>query len=108
MKKFKVLYHAPKGAMEQKTNSSPEEMKKGMEAWMSWAEKCGDSLVDMGAPLGTSEFVGGEESSTICGFSVVQAEKIEDAKALFEGHPHLGWAEGCTIEILEYLPMPSA
>ena len=34
------------------TNVTPEEMQKGMEPWMAWAERCGDSLVDMGAPLG--------------------------------------------------------
>jgi hypothetical protein len=61
----------------------------------------------MGAPLGISEFIGGENTSDICGFSIVQAETIEEAKALFEGHPHLEM-EGSTIEILEYMPMPSA
>ena len=52
MKKFIVIYHAPADAMEQTANTSPEDQAKGMEMWMQWAQKCGDKLVDMGAPLG--------------------------------------------------------
>ena len=51
MKNFIVIYHAPIDFLKQSANTSPEEMKKGMEAWMIWAEKCGDKLVDMGKPL---------------------------------------------------------
>jgi hypothetical protein len=34
-------YHAPVDFMDQAGTSSPEEMKKGMDAWMAWAKKCG-------------------------------------------------------------------
>ena len=51
MKEFIVIYHAPAELMKQNANSDPEEMKKGMVAWMVWAGKCGDKLVSMGAPL---------------------------------------------------------
>jgi hypothetical protein len=46
MKKFKVLYHAPKSVMEQKMAASPEDMKKQMDGknglqnvgshWLTW------------------------------------------------------------------------
>jgi len=51
MKKFIVLYHAPVDAMKQTAGASSEEQAKGMEAWMQWAKKTGDKLVDLGAPL---------------------------------------------------------
>ena len=48
MKTFIVIYHAPADLMRQNEVASPEEMKKGMEPWMVWAEKCGEQLLDMG------------------------------------------------------------
>ena len=52
MKKFFVIYTAPASYREQMQNSSPDDMKKGMEQWEVWAKKCGNGLVDMGTPLG--------------------------------------------------------
>ena len=56
VKKFLVIYHAPASAVEQMAGASAEDMQKGMEPWMAWAQRCGDSLVDMGSPL-----VGGQK-----------------------------------------------
>ena len=95
MKKFVVIYHATATVMEQMANASPEEMQKGMEPWMEWVAKCGDGLVDLGTPL-----VGGERLSksgssasdkSVVGYSILQAEDLQGAKALLEGHPHLEW-----------------
>jgi len=96
--------------MEKMHDSSPEEMKKGMEAWMVWAEKCGSGLVDMGTPLGNAQKLTETGSSpsvnNVMGYSVLQAESMEGAKKLLKGHPHLGWGKGCEIEVLESLPKP--
>jgi len=51
MKKYMVIYHAPASWQEAMPDATPEDMQKGMEAWMAWAKKCGDGLVDMGTPL---------------------------------------------------------
>ena len=84
-------------------------MQKEMEAWMIWAEKCGNSLVDMG-----SSFVGGEKltksGSAPCGdfviaYSILQAEDINGAKDLLKEHPHLQWTDGCEIEVHEIREM---
>ena len=111
MKNFIVLYHAPADAMAQMAQSTPEDQAKGMEAWMSWAQKTGANLVDMGAPLanGTQVTASGSGSSNknVSGYSIVQAEDMESAKALFEGHPHIsGWSPEATIEIHETVQMP--
>ncbi len=111
MKQFVVLYFAPASAMEKMKTSTPEEMKKGMEEWMKWAEKCGDHLVDMGNPLGNGKGI--DQSGTspsqkgISGYSILQAEDITEAEGLLKGHPHLSWTEGCQIEVYEKMPLPS-
>jgi hypothetical protein len=111
MKKFIVLYHAPADAMKQTASSSPEEQAKGMELWMQWAKKCGDKLVDLGAPLmnGQQLMPGGKSKNStndIVGYSILQAENMDEAKNLMQGHPHLGWNAACSIEVHETMPLP--
>jgi len=110
MKKFIVIYHAPVSAMEQMADASPEDMKKGMEPWMDWAKKCGSGLVDMGIPLGGGQKLTKSGSSpsdkNVVGYSILQAEDMEGAKALLKGHPHLEWTAGCEIEVHESMPLP--
>jgi hypothetical protein len=103
MKKYLVLYHASKEAMEKMKSKTSEEMGEMKKAWFAWAEKVGSAVVDMGAPLGKSEFINGGDSSTIGGYGFVQAEDVEGAKALFENHPHLAHGH---VELLECMPMP--
>ncbi len=108
MKKFIVIYYAPTSAVEEMANASPEDMKKGMEPWMAWIGKCGDALVDIGSPLGNGVKLlkdGGStpSDSNVTGYSILQAEDMEGAKALLQDHPHLTWGEGCEIEVHESL-----
>jgi len=81
MKKYLVLYHASSSAMEKMKESSPEDTKKGMEAWHAWAEKCGDGLVDLGQPLGNVQKIDGSGSSDsdkgVVGYSILQAEDMD-------------------------------
>ena len=112
MKKFIVIYHAPVDALSQMENTPPEEAKKGMELWMQWAAKCGKQLVDLGTPLGHGQKMNVDGSSNnssrqVCGYSILEAENMEDAKALLKGHPHLsGWNDLCEIEVHESMPLP--
>lgn len=111
MTEFFVLYYAPQSAMEKMKTSSPEDMKKAMEPWMKWAEKCGQHLVDMGSPLGIGQHI--EVSGTtlgkseVAGFSVLKADSMDQARGLLKDHPHLGWADGCYIEVHEKMPLPN-
>ena len=110
MKKFIVTYHASVSAAEQMAQASPEEMQKGMEPWMAWAEKCGDGLVDMGSPLANGQKVTESGSSpsdkNVVGYSILQAESLDAAVAMLKDHPHLGWTEGCEIEVHETMALP--
>ena len=63
MKKFLVLYMANSAEFEKMMkNSTPEQQKKGMEAWMKWMGDHKASLVDGGAPLGKTKRVELERS----------------------------------------------
>ena len=96
--------------MDKTKSATPEEMQEGMKPWMAWAEKCGDRLVDMGTPL-----IGGQKVTSkgtlpsekeVTGYSILQADSMDEAADLLKGHPHLGWAEGCDIEVHECAPLP--
>ena len=113
MKKFIVTYHAPVELMQQTGESTPEEKEKGMEAWMAWAQKCGDKLVDFGTPLSNGLTLQPDGQSTssdsqVCGYSILQAEDLEEAKQLLTGHPHLAWDASCLIEVHESMPTPGS
>ncbi len=112
MKKFIVIYHAPAEALAQSAKASPEEKKKGMDAWYGWAKSCGDQLVDLGNPLCGGQKVlpgGNSENSSreVCGYSILQAKDMDSAKALLVNHPHLSWTDGCEIEVHETMPLPA-
>ena len=103
MSKFLVLLpgtHDRRGADGRRY---PEQAQAGMEAWMAWAQRAGDAVVDLGAPLAVVE-PGGDAGDPVGGFSVLQAADAEALVNVLDGHPHA--AMGGTIEILEFLSMP--
>jgi hypothetical protein len=111
MKKFMVIYHAPEDAIEQTANATPEQMEEGMKPWMEWAQKCGSKLVDLGTPLAGGQKLlrdGKSEASqrNVAGYSILEAESIEEAKSLLADHPHLKWRGDCEIEVHEAMPLP--
>ena len=112
MKKFLVTYHAPESAREQTANATPEQQAAGMQMWMQWAQRTGDSLLDLGSPLMGAQQINSDgatadSSRQMGGYSIVQAENMEEAIALFEGHPHTsGWNKEATIELHEMMPVP--
>ena len=83
-----------------------------MKAWGDWAQRTGSQLVEMGAPLMNGQQIspnGSTANSTkdVAGYSIVQAENMDAAKALFNGHPHInGWNPKATIEVHEVMPIP--
>ena len=105
MKKFLVLYHLPMSFMEVAKDADPADMQAGMEAWMAWFGRCGDGLVDMGTQLagGQRMTASGNSASerNVVGYSILQAENMEAAKALLADHPHLAWSPECEVEVHE-------
>jgi hypothetical protein len=111
MKKFMVLYRASSAEFEKMMKSStPEQQKKGMDAWMKWMNKNKKSLVDGGAPLGKTKRVDAKGATKtkndIGGYSIVQAQSHDAAAKMFgKDHPHLQ-IPGAWIEIVEIMPIP--
>lgn len=111
MKKFIIIYHAPVDALRQVLQANAEDTEKVMEAWKAWAKKCGENLVNPGNPLMSGLKMNADGSSSlsqkqVCGYSVIQADNIQEAKKMLEGHPHLRWNDACEIEIYESMPLP--
>ncbi|MFB7844717.1 YciI family protein [Microbacterium sp. NPDC056052] len=104
MGKYLVLYRSTVSAAEQMQNPDAEAAADGMKAWMDWAQKAGDAIVDLGTPTQTVDGADPSASSFIGGYSIVEADSLAALDALFEGHPHLAW--GGTIEVLELLSIP--
>jgi hypothetical protein len=106
MAKYLVLYHADVSAEEQ-MQQSQEDGDAEMQAWMAWAGRIGDALLDFGTPLGNSRTVTSTGASplpaTAAGYSIVDAADADAAVALMDGHPHLKTG---TIELLETIELP--
>jgi hypothetical protein len=114
MKKFLVLYKASAAGFEQMKermkDTTPEQRKAGMDAWMTWSQKAAGAIVDMGAPLGGSLRVGksgdvSPSSNDLGGYSILQGESKEALAESLKGHPHFMMPDGF-IEIVELMPMP--
>ena len=94
MPKFIVLYRSPFPAADMLKSVTPEQMQEGMKLWQTWVEKCGESLVEMGSPMGQGVSVGrsGNSPTTdrggVNGYSIIHADTLDDALTLLEGHPH--------------------
>jgi hypothetical protein len=111
MKQFMVLYMASGAEFEKMMRTStPEQRKKGMDAWMKWMNANKTSIVEGGAPLGKTKRVDSNGASNtkndIGGYSVVQAELHDAAAKIFgKDHPHLQIPDAW-IEIVEIMPVP--
>ena len=103
MSRFVLLYRAPMTAREQMAGATPEDGK----AWMDWFGAQGQAVIDFGGMLDIGTRVGVSGSSqgdpNVTGFSIVEADSMEAAIAMVQSHPHLRYAEGCEIEVREYL-----
>jgi hypothetical protein len=111
MKKFIVIYHAPSDEIKEAEKPTPEQQAKAMEEWKKWAEKCGNRLLDLGAPLANGQHLSPDgkrkkSDKNVAGYSILRAESLEDVVELLKGHPHLNWRTGCSIEVHETIPMP--
>jgi hypothetical protein len=108
MTKYLLLYRAPASASDQMAGATPEQAQAGMDAWMGWAGRVGSALTDMGAPCQYAATVGATYPASegfIGGYSIVEADSVDAARALLDGHPHLMMGEGAGIDVHELLAM---
>ena len=109
MKKFMALYMAERSAIDQMMKAPPEEMQKGMDAWMNWHKNNEKAIHELGNPLGKTKRIDTKGMSDtrngITGYSIVEGDSFESVAKIFKGHPHLQ-TPGCTIDLLEVMPVP--
>ena len=111
MTKFLVLYMANPADFERMMgDSTPEQQRRGMEAWMKWMGENKASLVDGGAPLGKTRRIDAngvsDTKNGIGGYSIVQAESADAAARMFsKDHPHLQMPDAW-VEIVEIRQVP--
>lgn len=104
MAKFIFAYH---GGGRPETPEAGAEM---MQKWNTWLDGLGAAALDRGQPVGVSKTVstsgvtddGG--SNPLSGFSLVEADSIDDAIKMANGCPHLEMGNG-TIEVAELMQM---
>ena len=110
MNKYLVVYHAPPSFSEKMMGMKPEDVMTEMGKWKTWSDTLGDALIDMGTPLGGGMNVMKSGNKTakreVTGYSMIQAESMNEAMKLMQGHPHLLMDESCEIEIHESAPIP--
>ena len=102
MGKFVVVYKG--GAMEE----TPKAQEAIMGKWMTWFGSLGTAVTDFGNPFGASLSLGangtvGAASTALTGYTIIEAENLEQAGALVAKCPVFE-ADG-SIEIFEALAM---
>lgn len=110
MSKFVFIYHAPMTPAEA-TPPTPEQMDAVMGAWMAWAGKVGERMVDFGTPLAGGVRVGSDGATApsereVVGYTIIEADSMDAALELAQAHPHLNMPGGCEIEVHEAQPIP--
>jgi hypothetical protein len=107
MSKYLLLYRGPATPMDSFT---PEQSAEQMKLWGEWIGRTGSALVDAGSPLGARAAVSDDgsspEPSDQNGYSIVEADTLDGARALIKDHPFLSEGKGrFTVEIFELVPM---
>ena len=107
MSKALLLYRGPVTPMEDFT---PEQSAEQMKAWGDWMGRVGSAMVDGGAPFGQRTAVSDDGTSPAPsdqnGYTIVEADSIDGARALTDGHPFLSEGKGrFTVELFELVPM---
>jgi hypothetical protein len=89
---------------------TPEQSAEQMQAWGAWMGKLGSAMVDAGAPFGARTAVGDNGTSPAPsdqnGYTIVEADSLDAARAFTDGHPFLSEGKGrFAVEIFELVPM---
>lgn len=95
MTTFLFTYRKPQG--------TPRPDAERIAAWTAWFGAMGDALVDHGNPIFESTTVGSTTDTEIGGYSLIEADSLDDALALTDGCPFLGIGGG--VEVGQLTPV---
>jgi hypothetical protein len=102
MAKFLYLYSGGEMA------ETPEAQEEATKEWTAWFSSLGDSVADIGNPFGAGTTVknggaSGGGASKLGGYSIINAESLEEAATNAKGCPVL--QSGGSVEVYEALVM---
>ena len=105
-----AVYIAPQAEVAKMMASmTKEDGEKAMAAWGKWIDAHKANIVDAGAAMGKTKRVTGagvvDAKNDITGFSIVQAESHDEAAKMFIDHPHYGFINEATIDVMEWIEM---
>ena len=108
MSKFMMIY---KGEATDMADMTEEEGAAVMAKWGVWMERVGPALIDVGTPFGPGSSIVDDGSTGpvigLTGYSIVEANNLEHASAMTDGHPYLTEGAGnYSIEVFELMPVP--
>ena len=108
MAKYILMY---KGEATDMSAMTPEEGAAVMAKWGAWMGTVGPALVDIGSPFGSGDSVVDDGSAgsaaSLTGYSIVEADSMETALGLTDGHPYLSEGKGdYAIDVYELMPVP--
>lgn len=108
MPNYMLVY---KGEATDMDDMTPDQQQEIMAKWGAWMGRVGRSMVDIGTPFGPGASVVDDGSAgtatPLSGYSIVQADSLDDAKSLVGGHPYLSDGTGdYAVDIYEMMPTP--
>jgi hypothetical protein len=108
MAKFIMIY---KGQATDMSEMTPEQGAEVLAKWQAWMGKVGPALADVGSPFGPGTNLVDDGStgpaSATTGYSIVEAESLDAALKLADGHPYLSEGKGnFSMDIFELMPVP--
>lgn len=99
MARYMIIYSGGMGM-----GASPDEQQRIMAEWGAWYDRMGASIVDGGAPFGNAKHLRGNGiedgplgDTPATGYTVIEADSLDDAAAACEGHPHLNHGGQVTV-----------
>ena len=108
MPQFMMVY---KGEATDMSEMSEEEAGAVMAKWVEWMQGVGSALTDLGTPFGPSSSIVDNGSAgtaaSLTGYTIVEADSMDAARALADGHPFLSEGKGnYAIDLYELMPVP--
>jgi len=109
MAQFMIVY---KGDATDMSEMTQVEMQAVMAKWAEWMQGVGSALTDVGNPFGSSSSIVDDGSSgtavPLTGYSIVEADNMDGARALADNHPFLSEDKGdYAIDLYELMPVPT-
>lgn len=108
MPQFMIVY---KGEATDMADMTQEEASAVMAKWAAWMERVGPALTDIGTPFGPGASLVDDGTAgtavSLNGYSILEADNLDTALQLADGHPYLSEGEGdFAIDIFEMMPVP--